>query len=503
MSASTALMTVTSRWAAGSEEYLDIDNPADGRVFARVAVSSPTQVDAAVRAAARAQRSWSRRTARERGRYLSAIAAVIREHADEIAALETREMGKPMSQARDLDLEVSISVFEFFGSADEAMPNYVRDQGFVLDVTVLEPYGVIGAIIPFNWPPIHVAGKVAPALAAGNAVVIKPPEQAPLTILRLVELIADVLPDDLVHVVPGGPEVGARLAAHPGVGKVSFTGSPNAGRAVIRTAAENLTPTLMELGGKNGLIIFDTADLDLAVAGAVEGGYFNQGEACSAASRILVQRGRYDEVVERLARATERLVVGDGADPGTHVGPLVSRAQRDKVLGYIDIGVAEGARLVSQAALPTDPGLAGGYYVPPTLFADVTAGMRIATEEIFGPVVTVIPFDDEEQAIDIANGTEFGLMAAVYSQDAGQTLRVSRLVRAGIVFVNNYNRMITGLPFGGVGHSGYGREHALQTLAEYGYSKSIRMPSGLGAVPTWAAVDEVIGGRVSPGDARS
>jgi acyl-CoA reductase-like NAD-dependent aldehyde dehydrogenase len=492
MSSSTDLMTVTSRWAAGHQEYLDIDNPADGRVFARVPVSSAEQVDAAVRVAADAQRTWCRRTARERGRYLTAVAAIIRDHADEIAALETREMGKPRSQARDLDLEVCISVFEFFGSAVEAMPNYVRDQGFVLDVTVLEPYGVVGAIIPFNWPPIHVAGKVAPALAAGNAVVIKPPEQAPLAILRLVELIGEVLPDDLVHVVPGGPEVGATLAAHPGIGKVSFTGSPNAGRAVIRTAAQNLTPTLMELGGKNGLIIFDSADLDLAVAAAVEGGYFNQGEACSAASRILVQRSRYHEVVERLGRATERLVVGDGADPRTHVGPLVSRAQRDKVLGYIDLGVAEGARLVSQAALPGDPALAGGYYVAPTLFADVTPTMRIATEEIFGPVVTVSPFDDEQQAVEIANGTDFGLMAAVFSQDAGQTLRVSRLVRAGIVFVNNYNRMITGLPFGGVGHSGFGREHALQTLSEYGYSKSIRMPTGLGTVPRWAALPDLL-----------
>jgi acyl-CoA reductase-like NAD-dependent aldehyde dehydrogenase len=489
---STDLVDTATRWAARDRPPMEVDNPATGQVFARVQVSDAAQVDAAVRAAAAAQPRWARRTARERGSLLTAVAARIREHADEIAALESREMGKPFSQARGLDLEVCTTVFEFFGSVVEAMPNYLRDQGSVFDMTLLEPYGVVGAIIPFNWPPIHTAGKVAPALAAGNAVVIKPPEQAPLAILRLVELISEVLPDDVVHVVPGGPDVGAALAAHPSVGKLSFTGSPTTGSAVIRAAADNLTPTLMELGGKNGLIVFDDADLDLAVAGAVEGGYFNQGEACSASSRIIVHRSHYDEVVHRLAAATARLRVGDGADPRTHVGPLVSAAQQRKVLDYIALGVAEGARIVSQAALPTDPELAGGYFVAPTLFADVTPTMRIATEEIFGPVVVVIPFDDEEEAVRIANGTDYGLMAAVYSEDARRTMRVSRQLRAGIVFVNNYNRMVTGLPFGGVGHSGYGREHALQTLAEYGYSKTVRMPSGASPIPVWDAVGDVL-----------
>jgi acyl-CoA reductase-like NAD-dependent aldehyde dehydrogenase len=481
-----------SRWAAPDRPPLEVDNPATGQVFARVPVGDANTVDAAVRAAAAAQPRWARRTARERGRLLTAVAAHIREHADEIAGLESREMGKPISQARGLDLEVCTTVFEFFGSAVEAMPNYVRDQDFVLDMTLLEPYGVVGAIIPFNWPPIHTAGKVAPALAAGNAVVIKPPEQAPLAILRLVELISEVLPDDVVHVVPGGPDVGAALAAHPSIGKLSFTGSPTTGSAVMHAAADNLTPTLMELGGKNGLIVFEDADLDLAVAAAVEGGYFNQGEACSASSRIIVHRRHYEEVVRRLAAATARLRVGDGADPRTHVGPLVSAAQRRKVLEYIHIGVAEGARIVSQAPLPTDPALAGGYFVAPTLFADVTPGMRVATEEIFGPVVVVIPFDAEDGAVQIANGTDYGLMAAVFSEDARRTMRVSRRLRAGIVFVNNYNRMVTGLPFGGVGHSGYGREHALQTLAEYGYSKTVRMPSGASPVPVWDAVADVL-----------
>ena len=492
MTQSFPLEVVCSRWAADDAGTLDVDNPATGQVFARVQASDAGRVTAAIEAASAAQRTWARRTPRERGQHLRAVAAKIREHADEIAALECQEMGKPVSQARALDLEVCISVFEFFGGAVEAMPHYLRDQGFVLDMTVLEPYGVIGAIIPFNWPPIHTAGKVAPAIAAGNAIVIKPPEQAPLTVLRLAEIISEVLPDDIVHVVPGGPEVGAVLSSHPLIGKLSFTGSPTTGMAVLRSAADNLVPALMELGGKNGLIVFDDADVDAAVAAAVEGGFFNQGEACSASSRIIVHRSHYDEVVKRLGVATARLKVGDGADPATHVGPLVSAAQQRKVLDYIELGLAEGARLVSQAPLPDDPALAGGYFVPPTLFADVTPTMRIATEEIFGPVVAVMAFDDEQEAVAIANNTDYGLMAAVFSEDSRRALRVSRALRAGIVFVNNYNRMVTGLPFGGVGHSGFGREHALQTLAEYGYSKSIRIPSGLAPVPTWDALADVL-----------
>ncbi|MBK3638118.1 aldehyde dehydrogenase, partial [Streptomyces sp. MBT97] len=375
-----------TRWSSENEaDRFTVDDPATGRPLAVVQGADAEGVDQAVRAAHRAHYAWKARTPRERGRWLAKAAQVIREHADEIAALESSDNGKPYSQARQFDLEGAATIFEMFAGLCEAMPGQVRDAGSMLDVTVREPVGVVGAIVPFNWPPLHTAGKLAPALAAGNAVVLKPPEQAPLSVLRMAELVQSVLPDDVVHIVPGAGPTGAHLAGHELVGKISFTGAPSTGRAVVKTAADNLTPTLLELGGKNALMIFDDADLESALPWAVEGGYFNQGEACTAASRILVHADLHDEVARRLASAVGRLKVGAGSDAATHVGPLVSPAQRQRVLDYLEIGVAEGATIAAQAPLPTDPGLADGYYVAPTLFTGVTPDMRIAREEIFGP----------------------------------------------------------------------------------------------------------------------
>jgi betaine-aldehyde dehydrogenase len=455
-------------------------------------------VDQAVRAAHAAHLDWKERPPRQRGRYLRKAAEVIRAHADEIAALESLEMGKPITQARQFDVEAAISIFDYFGSLVEVLPSHARDYGPVFDVTTLEPFGVIAGIVPFNWPPIHTAGKTAPALAVGNAIVLKPPEQTPSVVLRMVELIQSVLPSDLakdlVQVVPGAGAVGAALAGHPLVGKVSFTGSPQTGSAVLRTAADNLTPTLMELGGKNPLLVFDDADLQEALLAAIDGGFFNQGEACTASSRILVQDTIFAEFESRLATAVSRLRVGDGADPATEVGPLVTAAQQKRVLDYLDIGVAEGARIAAQAPLPSDPRLANGSYVPPTLLTDVTPDMRVATEEIFGPVVTLIPFSGEDEAVRIANGTQFGLVAAVFTQDSDRVMRVSRQIRAGTVFVNNYVRVAVGTGFGGIGHSGFGREHAQETLAEYGYHKTVRLAHRRDELPRWAAADRVLEG---------
>jgi betaine-aldehyde dehydrogenase len=455
-------------------------------------------VDQAVRAAHAAHLDWKERPPRQRGRYLRKAAEVIRAHADEIAALESLEMGKPITQARQFDVEAAISIFEYFGSLVEVLPSQARDYGPVFDLTTLEPFGVIAGIVPFNWPPIHTAGKTAPALAVGNAIVLKPPEQTPSVVLRMVELIQSVLPSDLakdlVQVVPGTGAVGAALAGHPLVGKVSFTGSPQTGSAVLRTAADNLTPTLMELGGKNPLLVFDDADLQEALLAAIDGGFFNQGEACTASSRILVQDTIFAEFESRLATAVSRLRVGDGADPATDVGPLVTAAQQKRVLDYLDIGVAEGARIAAQAPLPSDPRLANGFYVPPTLLTDVTPDMRVATEEIFGPVVTLIPFSGEDEAVRIANGTQFGLVAAVFTQDSDRVMRVSRQIRAGTVFVNNYVRVAVGTGFGGIGHSGFGREHAQETLAEYGYHKTVRLAHRRDELPRWAAADRVLEG---------
>jgi betaine-aldehyde dehydrogenase len=491
-------VTVTrTRWSSASaNDQFIVENPATGERVAVVQGAGPDQVDQAVRAAHAAHLDWKERPARQRGRYLRNAAEVIRAHADEIAALESLEMGKPITQARQFDVEAAISIFEYVGSLVEVLPSQARDYGPVFDVTTLEPFGVIAGIVPFNWPPIHTAGKTAPALAVGNAIVLKPPEQTPSVVLRMVELIQSGLPSDLakdlVQVVPGAGAVGAALAAHPLVGKVSFTGSPQTGSAVLRTAADNLTPTLMELGGKNPLLVFDDADLQEALLAAIDGGFFNQGEACTASSRILVQDKIFAEFEGRLATAVSRLRVGDGADPATEVGPLVTAAQQKRVLEYLDIGVAEGARIAAQAPLPGDPRLANGFYVPPTLLTDVTPDMRVATEEIFGPLVTLIPFSDEDEAVRIANGTQFGLVAAVFTRESDRVMRVSRQIRAGTIFVNNYVRVAVGTGFGGVGHSGFGREHAQETLAEYGYHKTVRLAGRRDRLPRWSAAARVL-----------
>jgi acyl-CoA reductase-like NAD-dependent aldehyde dehydrogenase len=311
--------------------------------------------------------------------------------------------------------------------------------------------------------------------------------------MRIVELLNTVLPPGVLSVVPGLGSCGEALAGHPLVRLVSFTGAPTTGMAVMRTVAKNLTPTVMELGGKNALIIFEDADVEQAIQGAIEGAFFNQGEACTAASRILVHASLYDEVVSRLTTAVSRLRVGDPADRSTHVGPLVTDVQRKRVLDYIEIGTAEGAHIAAQAPLPTDPALAGGFWVAPTLFVDMRPDMRIAREEIFGPVTGVMRFDSYEEAISIANNTDFGLVAGVYTSDFTKAWRASREIEVGVVMVNNYNRNFYGTPFGGGKHSGYGREHAFETLREFGHIKTVRIPTGLGKIQQWPALEEILG----------
>ncbi|GAB3976763.1 aldehyde dehydrogenase family protein [Actinoallomurus acanthiterrae] len=486
--------TVANRWSAPDARVGQIVDPATGQPLRTVAESDPATVDAAVRSADAALRSWRHRPPQERSRLLLEVAVAIREAADEIAALESEEVGKPFTQARQFDLEMCISSFEYFAGLLADPPARARHDGSIISLTTLDPYGVVAGVLPFNWPPIHTAAKTAPALAAGNAVVLKPPEQAPSAVLRLVEIISGRLPDDVVHAVCGGPGVGSSLVGHPLVRKVSFTGSPEGGRAVARDAAANLTPALLELGGKNALIVLADADLDAAVAGAVEGSFFNQGEACTAASRLVVDRRIHDEFVERLARAVRRLIVGHPSCPDVHVGPLVSARQQQRVLAYLAIAQSEGAKVAAQAPLPDDPALTAGFWVPPTLLTGVTPDMRVAQEEIFGPVACVIPFDSAEEAVEIANGTPFALVASVYGQDSAETWRVAQNLDAGIVFINNYHRSILGTPFGGNRESGYGREHSPETLLAFGRSKSYRFPSGLMPVPRWFAVDDVTGG---------
>ena len=484
-----------SRWSSAEpEDRFTVEDPSTGHVIAVVQGGGEASVDAAVHAAHLAfEQDWRWRAPAERGRILMRCAEVIEAHADELARLLSRENGKPIADARVFDVGFLIDVLRYFGGLVGALPGEFYDKGGIYTAVVHEPLGVVGGIIPFNWPPIHIGGKVAPALAAGNTVVLKPSEQAPLTILRIVELLNTVLPPDVLHAVPGNAVAGRALAGHRLVRKVSFTGSTAAGAAVAATAAANLTPTLLELGGKNAFIVFDDADLDRAVRDALEGGYFNKGEACTAASRILVHRDVHDAFVQRLTEGVRALKVGSGADPATHVGPLVSGAQQRKVLDYIRIGQDEGATLAAQAALPDDPTLSDGFYAPATLLTGVTRRMRVATEEIFGPVVTVTAFETEDEAVSIANESEYGLMCGIYTGDMQRALRAARRIDVGMVFVNNYFRGIMGTPFGGVKHSGFGREHSIETLKEFSSAKMIRFPSGLGTVPSWRAVTDIFG----------
>ncbi|GAA5233206.1 aldehyde dehydrogenase [Verticiella sediminum] len=479
---------VRVRWSSGSTaDRFTVEEAATGRQMALVQGCGEAEVDRAVRVADAAFRQdWRLRTGADRAQFLRRAAQRLAAHKEELARLLCRENGKPMKDALRMDLTSLVASFEFFAALAERPGGEFVDYGNLYTATVREPFGVVAAILPFNWPPIHAGAKIAPALAAGNTVVLKPGEQAPLTAIRIVELLNDVLPDDVLHVVPGaGPAAGIALTHHPLVRKISFTGSPGAGAQVLAAAAGRHVPVLLELGGKNPVVIFEDADLEQAAADCAEAAFFNKGEACTAASRILVHETCMARFVDRLCSHVRGLRVGDGLHAETEVGPLVSRPQQQKVLAHIRQAVAEGAAIAAQADLPTDPALADGFFVAPTVLTGVTPHMAAFTEEIFGPVVCVTPFGDEHEAVALANGTEFGLVAAVYTADAGRGLRVSRQIEAGIVFLNNYRRGMMGTPFGGTKASGYGREHCAATLHEYSYVKALRIPSGRGEIPGW------------------
>lgn len=486
---------IRTRWSSSrSEDLFAVDDPATGEVFAHVQGSDEAQTDAAVRAAHQAFLEWRWRPARERGQLLMKASQHIAAHADELAELLTRENGKPLRDSRRMDVNSLMEALSYFGMLADKAPGEALDMGLITATTVREPFGVVAGIIPFNWPPIHVGAKVGPALATGNTIVLKPGDQAPLTIMRIVDLLNEVLPADILHVLPGaGPAVGKALAAHPLVRKISFTGAPSTGSAILKAVADRHVPVLLELGGKNPFIVFNDADIDRAVGDALDAAFFNKGEACTAASRILVQAGIYDAFAERFATAVRRLKLGDGRDASTHVGPLISRAQQQKVLDYIKTGVEEGATIIAEGELPTEERLRNGYFVKPTLFGGMTSDMRIAQEEIFGPVTGLMKFETEDQAVEIANGTAFALVTAIYTGDAARANRVARRVEAGVMYINNFVRSGgSGSPFGGTKASGYGRERAAMTMNEFTYAKALRMPSGLGEMPQWDVLKDIL-----------
>ncbi len=472
---------IAGRWRAGdSGQTLPLINPSDGSELTRIARGNAADIDAAVRAAQVALEgeggiegeragAWGRLTATERGRLLLKMSALVLEQADELARLEALDVGKPLKQGR-ADAVALARYLEFYGgAADKVHGETIPFANGYTALTLREPHGVTAHIVPWNYPMQIIGRSVGAALAMGNACVLKPAEEACLTALAFAR-IADAagLPAGALNVVPGlGEEAGAALSAHRDVRHISFTGSVAVGTLIQTAAAKNAIPVTLELGGKSPQIVFADADLDAALPFLVNGGIQNAGQTCSAASRILVERAIFDEVVSRMADRYGALRVGPALDD-LDIGPVISARQREIVQGYLDVVRDSGLHIAAQAPLPaTLP--PGGCWVAPTLVADVNPGHRIAQEEIFGPVQAVIPFEGEREALAIANGTAFGLVAGVWTRDGSRALRMARKLQCGQVFVNNYG---AGggieLPFGGVKHSGHGREKGFEAL--YGFS---------------------------------
>jgi acyl-CoA reductase-like NAD-dependent aldehyde dehydrogenase len=455
----------------------DVYDPSSGNVLATVAKATSADVKRGVQAARAAleSRTWGGLTPAERGRILFRIAGAIRERAEELAELESRDNGKPLRQART-DVQVAARYFEFFaGAADKIMGNTIPLGPGYLDYTVREPIGVSAQIVPWNYPIQIGARGVAPALAAGCAVVLKPSSEAPMTALRLGEIgLACGLPPGVLNVVPGtGSEAGAALASDPDINQLTFTGSVDVGVGVAKRAAENVVPVVMELGGKSPNIVFADADLDATVQGVANAIFQNAGQTCSAGSRLLVERGAHDELVERLVARATSMRIGPGvSDPD--MGPIISRRQLETIEGYVTVGQTEGAAVVAGGRRPSDAALSGGYFYQPTLLDRVSPDMRVAREEIFGPVLAVIEFDGIDEAASLANRSDYGLLAGIWTTHINKALALAARIKAGQVYVNTYGAGGgVELPFGGYKKSGYGREKGLESLASYTQVKNV------------------------------
>jgi acyl-CoA reductase-like NAD-dependent aldehyde dehydrogenase len=464
--------------AAADGQTFEVIDPANGIVLAMVPLGDREDVDRAVTAARAAfddRNGWATWAASARGRSLARLADLIRGHTEELAQLESRNVGKPISGARG-EIAGVAGVFEYYaGAANKIFGQTIPVSKPGLDLTLREPIGVVGLIVPWNFPLLMASWKVAPALAAGNTAILKPASYSPLTAIRLAELALEAgIPAGVLNVVTGpGGTAGASLAAHPGIGKVAFTGETTTGQEIMRLAAGNVKKISLELGGKSPNIVFADADLEKFARDSPYSVFDNTGQDCCARSRILVERRVHERVVELFTDATRNVKVGDPADDATEMGTLVSQRQLARVKDYIEIGLAEGASLVLGGRAPDDPALAGGAYLMPTVFDGVSNEMRIAREEIFGPVVSIIPFDTEEEALRLANATPYGLAGSIWSRDIGKALRAAKALQAGVISINSNSSVHTEAPFGGYKLSGIGRELGMGALDLYTETKNV------------------------------
>ncbi|TVT48807.1 aldehyde dehydrogenase [Amycolatopsis rhizosphaerae] len=483
MSTETYAMLIDGKWRDASDgATFPSVNPFDGQAWAHVPDATPQDIDDAVTAARRAFEDgpWARTTPLQRATLLRRFGDLIKDNADELARIQVRENGKLIREVASQATALANHCYFFAGVAESPLGETLASSVPNMQVfTVREPIGVVAAITPWNSPLALLLWKLCPALAAGNTVVIKPSEITPVSTLVLGRLIQEAgFPDGVVNVVTGAGPAGAALAGHHGVDKIAFTGSTAVGKKIAVTAAERLARVSLELGGKSPNIVFPDADLPNAVNGVIAGIFAATGQTCMAGSRVLVHEDVHDEFVAALVEKTAKIKIGDPLDPETELGTVACQAQYDKVLHYIEVAKADGAHLATGGGRPDDPALAKGLFVRPTVFTGVTNDMRIAREEVFGPVAVVIGFTDEDDAVRIANDTSFGLAAGVWTRDLARAHRMTRRLRAGSVWVNNYRKTNYVAPFGGFKESGIGRENGFHAIEEYTEVKTVWIDTG-------------------------